>query len=272
MTITQEPTKTTEPTLAPSETPTTSPTQAPAPLAAEIVDQKGLSMVLVPEGIFTMGSENGDQNEKPVHQVDLDTFYIDKFEVTNAAYRACVLADACKPPLQNISYLRPDYYDSSQFDHYPVIFVSWEMARAYCQWRGGRLPTEAEWEKAARGTDKRVYPWGADINETRANYNGYVGDTTAVGSYESGKSFYGAYDMSGNVWEWVADWYQENYYVTVGENAVNPAGPESGHDRVLRGGSFFYRDFFARASNRGWSGPADVGSGFGFRCAASVKP
>ena len=99
-------------------------------------------MVLVPEGKFTMGSENGDTNEKPIHQVYLDTFYIDKYEMTNAHYRSCVLADACKAPLQPISITRPDYYDSDQFDNYPVIYVSWDMARQYCDWRSARLPQE----------------------------------------------------------------------------------------------------------------------------------
>jgi formylglycine-generating enzyme required for sulfatase activity len=99
-----------------------------------------------------------------------------------------------------------------------------------------------------------------------------MGDTTAVGSYENGKSPFGAYDMSGNVWEWVEDWFQENYYVTLGNNAVNPQGPSSGQEKVLRGGSFYYGDYVSRSSNRGWSGPKDLGSGFGFRCSASVKP
>jgi formylglycine-generating enzyme required for sulfatase activity len=99
-----------------------------------------------------------------------------------------------------------------------------------------------------------------------------VGDTTAVGSYESGKSPYGAYDIAGNVWEWVSDWFQDNYYVTLGDNAINPQGPKNGQARVLRGGSFYYRDYFVRSSNRGWNSPADVGSGFGVRCAASVEP
>jgi formylglycine-generating enzyme required for sulfatase activity len=271
-TATMQQMKMTEPTLAPSQTPTTLPTLTPTPFPSEIVDGKGISMVLVPAGKFTMGSENGDSNEKPVHEVYLDTYYFDKYEVTNAHYRDCVLADGCKAPLQATSFARSDYYDSSQFDNYPVIYVSWEMARIYCDWRGAHLPTEAEWEKAARGTDRRVYPWGAEINETRANYDGLVGDTTAVGSYESGKSAYGAYDMAGNVWEWVADWFQDNYYVSLGNSAVNPQGPSNGQDKVLRGGSFYYSEYVTRSANRGWSNPADVGSGFGFRCAASVKP
>jgi formylglycine-generating enzyme required for sulfatase activity len=256
----------------PSQTPTAIPSPTPTPLPTEIVDAQGVSMVLVPEGKFTMGSENGDLNERPVHEVFLDTFYIDKFEVTNAHYRNCVLADGCQAPLQATSFTRPDYYDSDQFDHYPVVYVSWEMARKYCAWRGARLPTEAEWEKAARGTDKRLFPWGAGVDKTRANYNLFMGDTTAVGSYESGKSFYGAYDLSGNVWEWVADWFQENYYVSLGNQAVNPPGPSNGKDKVLRGGSFYYNDYTIRTSNRGWTNPADVGSGFGLRCAAGLKP
>lgn len=229
-------------------------------------------MVLVPAGEFTMGSQNGDVNERPVHQVTLDTFFIDKYEVTNALYRDCVQADGCQAPLQATSFSRPDYYDSSRFDNFPVIFVNWEMAQTYCAWRGARLPTEAEWEKAARGTDKRLYPWGNEISETRANYDQNVGDTLAVGRYPGGKSVYGTYDMAGNVWEWVADWYRENTYVAHGENAVNPQGPSSGQEKVLRGGSFYYRDYYVRSANRGRSSPESVGSGFGFRCALGVEP
>jgi formylglycine-generating enzyme required for sulfatase activity len=272
LTVTLEPTQTITPTLSPTETPTLRPTLTATPFPAEIVDAQGVSMVFVPAGKFTMGSENGDLNEKPVHEVFLDSFYIDKFEVTNAHYRDCVLADGCQAPLQFTSYTRADYYDSSQFDDYPVVYVTWEMAKKYCEWRGARLPTEAEWEKAARGTDKRLYPWGAGIDASRANYKQNMGDTTAVGSYENGKSPYGAYDMTGNVWEWVADWFQENYYVTLGNNAVNPQGPKSGQEKVLRGGSFYYGDYVSRTSNRGWSGPTDLGAGFGIRCAASVQP
>jgi formylglycine-generating enzyme required for sulfatase activity len=274
LTATREPTLTSAPTStpAPTETPTTAPTPTITPLPAEIVDPQGVSMVLVPAGKFQMGSENGDMNERPVHTVYLDTFYLDKFEVTNARYRACVQADGCKAPLQAISYTRPDYYDSEQFDNYPVIYANWEMAKQYCEWRGARLPTEAEWEKAARGTDRRLYPWGSTIDASYANYNLKVGDTTAVGRYESGKSIYGAYDMAGNVWEWVSDWFQDNYYVSLGENALNPQGPANGEDKVLRGGSFYYRDYFVRAANRGWSKPDDVGSGYGLRCAMSPTP
>jgi formylglycine-generating enzyme required for sulfatase activity len=271
-TETMEPTNTTEPTLQPSQTPMVVPSPTLTPFPTEIVDSKGVSMILVPAGKFTMGSENGDLNERPVHEVYLDTYYFDKYEVTNAHYRVCVLADGCQAPLHATSFTRPDYYDSAQFDNYPVVYVTWEMARKYCTWRGARLPTEAEWEKAARGTDKRIYPWGAGIDPSRANYKLTMGDTTAVGSYENGKSPYGAYDMSGNVWEWVEDWFQENYYVTLGNNAVNPQGPSSGQEKVLRGGSFYYGDYVARSSNRGWSDPKDLGSGFGFRCSASVKP
>lgn len=282
------PTATPSPTSAPRATlvPTASPVPSPAvtltptlepsptvtPFPSEIVDGYGVSMVLVPEGKFTMGSENGDLNERPVHEVFLDTFYIDKFEVTNARYRDCVLAGVCQAPLQAISSTRPDYFDSSAFDNYPVIYVSWEMATTYCTWRGARLPTEAEWEKAARGTDARLYPWGNEIDASYANYKLNVGDTTQVGGYEAGKSPYGAYDMSGNVWEWVNDWFQDNYYVTLGDHASNPPGPTSGKDKVLRSGSFYYGDYVARTSNRGWSGPNTVGSGFGIRCAAGLKP
>ena len=276
-TLTAEPQPTATPTEIPSVTPTAEPTLtlgptlSPTPLAKEMVDPKGVSMVLVPAGKFSMGSNEGDLNEKPVHLVYLDTYYIDKFEVTNARYRACVQTGICQAPLQATSFVRADYYDSARYDNFPVIYVNWEMAKTYCEWRGARLPTEAEWEKAARGTDRRVYPWGNEPSETHANYNQSVGDTIAVGSYQNGRSPYGAYDMAGNVWEWVADWYQDNYYASLGENASNPQGPASGQEKVLRGGSFYYGDYIIRSANRGWNDPTGVGSGFGFRCALGVR-
>jgi eukaryotic-like serine/threonine-protein kinase len=171
----------------------------------EITDAKGVSMVLVPAGEFIMGSESGDDDEKPVHTVYLDAYYIDKYEVTNAAYKVCVDAGGCTPPMQTNSYSRSSYYDNSEFDDYPVIYVDWNRATDYCEWRDTSLPTETQWEKAARGTDGRTYPWGEGISCKQANYYSCVGDTRKVGSYESGKSPYGIYDLAGNVWEWVAD-------------------------------------------------------------------
>jgi formylglycine-generating enzyme required for sulfatase activity len=192
----------------------------------------GMVMVFVPAGNFLMGSTDGDiaqalqtcpncdfSDEKPQHTVYLDSFWVDQTEVTNRMYALCVAAEKCDPHSNSSSSTHSNYYGNSEYDDYPVIYVSWNDASDYCAWAGGdvydvRLPTEAEWEKAARGTDGRTYPWGNDSPScSAANYSGCVGDTTAVGSYESGQSPYGAYDLAGNVWEWVADWYSGTYYL-----------------------------------------------------------
>ena len=138
------------------------------------------------------------------------------------------------PPQDTSSHIRSSYYGNSKFDNYPVVYVDWNQAHAYCEWRGGSLPTEAQWEKAARGTDGRTYPWGEKLDCDKANYSGCIGDTTPVGSYESGKSPYGIYDLAGNVWEWTADWYSETYYQNLAY-PENPLGPDIGQDRVAAG-------------------------------------
>jgi formylglycine-generating enzyme required for sulfatase activity len=246
----------------------------PTPYPAQITDAKGIPMRLVPAGEFTMGSANGNSDERPVHPVYLDAFYMDMYEVTNAAYRACFSAGVCTPPHDTSSATRSSYYGNSQYDNYPVINVDWNQANTYCEWRGGSLPTEAQWEKAARGTDGRTYPWGEGISCSQANYwgqnGGCVGDTTEVGSYESGKSPYGIYDLAGNVWEWVADWYDENYYAY--SPSSNPLGPSSGEFRVLRGGSWYYGDFDVRSAVRYNDTPANFIYVVGFRCARSISP
>ena len=251
----------------------TSPTKwhAPTPDLPDYIDSYGVPMRLVPSGEFMMGSDNGDLDEKPVHPVYLNAFYIDKYEVTNALYKYCVDAGECKPPTATSSNSRPGYYDNPEFDNYPVINVEWNMAATYCKWRGLRLPTEAEWEKAACGTDGCTYPWGESIDKTYANYDQNLGDTTAVGSYENGNSIYGVYDMAGNVWEWTADWYQDNYYSTLGVKTVNPQGPQNGEVHVLRGGSWYSGANDVRSANR-WSDPSYTGNHVGFRCASDVNP
>ena len=243
-------------------------------------------MVYVPEGEFLMGSADSDadasSDEKPQHTVYLDAYWIDKTEVTNAMYALCVQAGVCSPPSSTGSSTRSSYYGDPQYDNYPVINVSWNDATAYCEWAGGRLPTEAEWEKAARGTDGRVYPWGNEnvagnlLNfcDSNCQYDwadktvddGYA-DTAPVGSYPDGASPYGALDMAGNVWEWVNDWYGSSYYGN--SPSENPAGPSSGDARVLRGGSWYFYVSSVRAAGRGGYEPALRVIDFGFRCSLS---
>ncbi|HMX76448.1 MAG TPA: bifunctional serine/threonine-protein kinase/formylglycine-generating enzyme family protein [Anaerolineales bacterium] len=232
------------------------------PLAAEITDSKNAVMVLVPEGDFVMGSDNGDEDERPVHTVYLDEFYIDKYEVTNSDYRVCVVDGVCKPPQDMTNYNNPKY------ENHPVVYVDWEMARTYCDWRDAQLPTEAQWEKAARGMDARTYPWGEGIACSQANYLSCIEDTQPFDSYAGSLSPYGAYNMAGNVWEWVADWYSPAYDVS---ETDNPVGAESGERRVLRGGGWNQHEYLLRTSARLGVVPTDVFLSFGFRCASDVN-
>ena len=239
----------------------------------------GMTMVYIPAGKFRMGSSDEQiaqakencpncnfSGEQPQHEVYLDAYWIDQTEVTNAMYALCVQAGVCQPPGQVRSPTRADYYANSQYASFPVIFVSWDDAQTYCGWAGGRLPTEAEWEKAARGYDGRVYPWGdAPPDCALLSYNKCQGDTTSAGSYLGGASPYGLLDISGNVWEWVQDWYAGDYYG--GSPVENPVGPATGQFRVLRGGAWSSEIRHVRATYRLWQIPSGQYDHIGFRCA-----
>jgi len=259
-----------------------------APLATEITDANGMTMMLVSMGEYVMGSDNSDSDAGPAHSVRLDAYYIDKYEVTNASYAKCVDAGACAPPRELGSSTHTDYYGNSEFDNYPVVNVDWYMAGAYCSWRGESLPTEAQWEIAARGENGFIYPWGNSFecrngnfdDETRVdefvvsggpNCDGYE-DTAPVGSYLNGRSPFGLFDMAGNVWEWVSDSYLEDYYATLGDNASNPRGPSGGQYQVVRGGSWGSNTDVTQTIYRGKFKPADFYDYLGFRCAMSATP
>jgi len=259
------PTETLEPTLAVTDTPAL-PTETPIP--SEITDSKNVPMRLIPAGEFTMGSnDTGDVGSQPATKIDLEAFYIDKYEVTNEMYDACVYAVECRKPQRTGSVTRSTYFDNPVFAKYPVIYVDWKMAKAYCEWRGARLPTEAEWEKAARGTDARIYPWtGEALDCSYANIPGCVGDTAQVDQYEKGQSIYGLFGMSGNVWEWTSTLYDLYPY----DSTDGREDPKATGQRIVRGGSWY--QFGGNAGNvrvdtRLKLDPAYLGAYVGIRCA-----
>ncbi len=242
--------------------------QTTAAQPQEIYGKDGAPMVLVPAGAFLMGShEKGDKNARPVHFVFLDAFYMDTYEVTVGQYAQFLNATGLKAPYHWILMNEPSR------QRYPVVNVDWASADSYCRWAEKRLPTEAEWEKAARGTDGRMYPWGNDPpNLRRANYGKdswlFLKALAPVGSHEKGKSPYGIYDMAGNVSEWTADWYEEDYYQN--SPMSNPMGPRQGIRRVLRGGSFPYDPEDLRSARRDAHWHLNANETTGFRCAKTV--
>jgi formylglycine-generating enzyme required for sulfatase activity/Tfp pilus assembly protein PilF len=208
------------------------PTLAAGTIMTNAID--GARYVYVPAGPFIMGLDEGGFDEKPQHEVELDAFWIMQTEVTNEQYEKCVQADICTLPF-NPTWGTDEFW--AKYDQHPVTYVTWEQATVYAEWAGGRLPTEAEWEKAARGMDGRLYPWGSQQpTAQRLNFDKQIGEPQPVGRYPDGASPYGALDMAGNVWEWVIDWYDPDYYYT--SPSENPTGPPTGERRVLRGGAY----------------------------------
>ena len=240
-------------------------------------------MLIVPEGEFSMGRDDGSDfgGDTPRHTVFLSDYYIDQFEVTNEQFAAFLnhIGRNYDPeigeftPLLTLGIDGVDIAFTTQFEvtspsrfNRPVVGVTWFGARAYCRWIEGRLLSEAEWEKAARGTDGRAYPWGdAEPTAQLTNIGNQIGHSVDVGSYPAGISPYNVHDLVGNVWEWVSDWQDTGYYAISPE--TDPQGPEGGENRGLRGGSWSFGANFARSTFRGWGTPEDSTNQIGFRCA-----
>ncbi|MDT8381106.1 MAG: formylglycine-generating enzyme family protein [Brevefilum sp.] len=271
----------------------------------QINPKDGMPIILVPAGEFPMGSngQNADKNESPEHQVYLDAFWIHQYEVTNRQFLEYIEQSGLMTyaEIQGWSWVFGNgskkvdgafwaspagngTHIEDRLDH-PVVHTGYLDAVNYCNWAGGRLPTEAEWEKAARGPDSRAFPWGGDpIKESKANFcdvqcsmewsNEFFDDgyeiTAPVGSYPEGSSIYGVMDMAGNVWEWVADYYDGNYYED--SPLDNPTGPEYGEIYVIRGGSWVSEQQYLSCTTRYWSEPDETSNDHGFRCVFDDVP
>ena len=263
----------------------------------------GMVMVYVPAGEFDMGSEDIEVDmalemcntyyeggclrewfevEQPKHAMVLDEFWIDRIEVTNSQYRLCEEMGACEPPARSSSDTRGSYYTDVTYNDYPVVHINWKQAKNYCEWVGGRLPSEAEWEYAARGPEGLRYPWGDEYDGTHLNscdvncryswaeelFDDGYGDTAPVQSYPGGASWCGAHDLAGNVWEWTADWFGEY----TAERQVNPSGPSSGTTRTVRGDSADGTRSVSRSAARHGMLADRTYKYTGFRCVQSTSP
>jgi len=233
-----------------------------APESSRVSPKDGMTQIYIPAGEFMMGNGNDQSADNPQHHIYLYPYWMDKLEVTNAMYAKCLEAGACTHPALYDSYFRNWVYRD-----YPVVYVNWYQADQYCRWAGRTLPTEAQWEKAARGTDGRRYPWGNQPPNPRlVNFNmSLIGEPVPVFRYPLGASPYGVLNMAGNVREWIADWYDENYYQS--SPYANPAGPTTGTQRSLRSGSYAEDQQQISVYTRFKHLPDSAGLSRGFRCA-----
>ncbi len=282
------------PTRLPTSTRTPKPTPRPTPThvpSHAVNSADGAVWVYIPAGTFTMGltsqqvallrshcNSSGCQElyraSSPAHKVSLDAFWIYQTEVSNGMYARCVAAGACTPPRRRSGASRKSYYGNPKYNNYPVTWVSWEQARTYCRWAGGRLPTSAEWEYAARGKDGRLFPWGNSFpSPSQANVNEFYNAFLPVDALPAGRSPFGLFNMTGNVWEWVQDWYSSTYYQT-NTNWRNPKGPASGYYeqgamvKVGRGGNYWIDSAISSVAIQDWENPRSANLlGVGFRCA-----
>lgn len=223
-------------------------------------------MVFIPGGIFSMGAANGAIDERPVHEVTLSGFFMDLYEVTNEQYEFCVNDGVCTKPHETKSLRHTNYFGNPLYNHYPVIAVDRDQAVTFCEWVGGRLPTEAEWEYAAKGPEGNAYPWGPSFIAANLNYNGNGDyDTLAVNDMPEDVSFFGVYNLGGNVSEWVQDRYQENWYALTNQ-PIDPTGPTAGGYYVIRGGSAQTGQNNARTADRFFALAATYSLDRGFRC------
>jgi formylglycine-generating enzyme required for sulfatase activity len=237
------------------------------PIKVKTSSMDGMEQVYIPEGEFFMG-DDGDPNSKeyPIRVIYLDAFWMDKVEVSNAMYAKCVDDGVCFPPVPRLN----PYWGKWVYRDLPVVYANWKAADIYCTWAGRRLPTEAEWEKAARGTDRNYYPWGKEKPNPRlANFaESEIGEPVSVYRYPLGASPYGVLNMAGNVREWVADWFDPKYYFVAPDK--NPKGPETGTERSLRGGAYDANADDITTFNRLKHEPDSAGLSRGFRCAESA--
>ena len=254
-----------------------------------IKDDTKENMIFIPEGSFTMGfkidndHEWGDMDEEPVHQVTLSSYWIDKYEVTSSNFSKFLNENKNEAhrfieitPSVTVQFDDNVYQPRKGLENYPVNRVSWFGADAYCKWKEKRLPTEAEWEKAARGTDQRIFPWGNEFpDNSRVTFRRKFSEKgfqvmEPVEGMKNGISPFGVHQMAGNVWEWVSDWFDATAYQD--ENRIDPKGPESGISKVLRGGNWYYKAYYMRTTYRFNERPDIFKVWQGFRCAREAMP